>query len=209
MGLDRLSGYINDLYSKRDQLSKAAFIEQTQLKDFIPVVDDDVARYLKLLIHVTHPQRILEIGTSIGYSTVSMAQILRKYGGRLTTIEYDEVVAAQARQNFIQAGVAEWIDLRVGDASKIIPTLEGPYDLIFQDVDKKLYPILFNDCVRLLPPGGILVAEDALFPVLDLDNRWQDLIEPIRQFNELVVNCTGLESTLLPIGDGVIVAVKR
>jgi predicted O-methyltransferase YrrM len=209
MDFDRLNEYINGLYRQQDQLSQAEFIAQTQLKDFIPVVDDDVARFLKLLIRITRPQRVLEIGTSIGYSTVCMAQMLREYGGRLTTLEYDPVVAAQARQNFIRTGVADWIDLRVGDACQIVPTLAGPYDLIFQDVDKRLYPLLFDDCLRLLRSGGILVAEDTLFPVLDLDEKWRELIAPIRQFNAMVVGSPALQSTLLPIGDGVIVAVKR
>ena len=76
-------------------------------------------------------------------------------------------------------------------------------------MDKRLYPLLFDDCLRLLRSGGILVAEDTLFPVLDLDKKWWDLIAPIRQFNAMVVSSPALQSTLLPIGDGVIVAVKR
>lgn len=201
--------YIEKLYEQKGEMNRREFINKTELKEFIPVVDDDVARFLKLIIEITKPKRILEIGTSIGYSAASMAYMVKEYGGRITTIEYDEKVAAQARKNFRSAGVQEVIDLKIGDAREIIPGLEEKYDLIFQDVDKRLYPLLFNDCLRLLNKGGLLLAEDTLFPVLDLEEKWHDLIEPIEEFNEMVVSCPHLDSTLLPIGDGVIIAVKK
>lgn len=209
MDFDKINEYINGLYGKKETLNRHEFIKRTKLKDFIPVVDDDVARFLKLMIKLTKPMKILEIGTSIGYSTTSMASILKEYGGKITTIEFDEKVARQAKQNFINAGVDDCIEIKMGDAKKIVPGLSEKYDLIFQDVDKHLYPVLFNDCLRLLKKGGMLIAEDTLFPVLDLDEKWHDLIEPIREFNDLVINCPELDSTLLPIGDGVIAAIKK
>lgn len=209
MDFDKINLYINRLYDQNAELTRQEFINKTQLKDFIPVVDDDVARFLKLIIKITKPKKILEIGTSIGYSTTSMAQIVKEYGGQITTVEYDETVALQAKQNFINANVGEYIDLKLGNAKEILPSLQEKYDLIFQDADKKLYPLLFNDCLRLLKAGGLLIAEDTLFPVIDLEMKWHDLVEPIRQFNELVVTCPELDSTLLPIGDGVIIAVKK
>lgn len=204
-----ISEYIEMLYEQKGEMNRREFINKTELKEFIPVVDDDVARFLKLIIQITKPRRILEIGTSIGYSATSMAYMVKEYGGRITTIEYDEKVAAQAKKNFENAKVQEVIDLKIGDAGEIIPDLKEKYDLIFQDVDKRLYPLLFNDCIRLLNKGGLLLAEDTLFPVLDLEEKWHDLIEPIREFNEMVVSCPQLDSTLLPIGDGVIMAVKN
>lgn len=209
MNFDRINRYIEKLYEEESRLTKQKFVNQTSLKDFIPVVDDDVARFLKLIISLSKPAKILEIGTSIGYSTTSMAQAVKEYGGTITTVEFDKRVAEQAKENFKNAGVADVIELKIGDAREIVPNLEGPYDLIFQDVDKQLYPYLFKDCVRLLKSGGILMAEDTLFPVLDLEEKWHNLIEPIRQFNQLVVDCPELESSLLPIGDGVIIALKK
>lgn len=209
MDFQKINQYIEGLYEEKTNLSKQEYVSNTKLKDFIPVVDNDVARFLKLMIRITKPMNILEIGTSIGYSTTSMAQIVKEYGGKITTVEFDETVAKQARENFINAGVNDVIDLKIGDAKKIVPSLHSPFDLIFQDVDKHLYPLLLKDCLRLLKTGGLLIAEDTLFPVLDLEERWLDLVEPIRQFNQLVVDCQELESSLLPIGDGVILAVKR
>lgn len=209
MDFDKINSYVSNLYNEKEALNKKTFISKTKFKNFIPVIDDDVARLLKLIIRITRPKNILEIGTSIGYSTTSMAQIVKEYGGTITTIEYDEKVAVQAKENFINAGVDKYINLKTGDAREIIPNIKEEFDLIFQDADKKLYPALFGDCLKLLKSGGLFIAEDVLFPVLDLEKKYYDLIEPIDEFNKLVVNCDEVYSTLLPIGDGVIIAVKK
>ncbi|PJI08762.1 MULTISPECIES: O-methyltransferase [Clostridium] len=209
MDFDKANLYIEDLYKNQDKITKEEFISKTKLKKFIPVIDDDTARFLKLIITALRPKRILEIGTSIGYSTTSMAEMVNEYGGKITTIEYDEKVAEQAKLNFKNAGVSQCIELKFGDALKIIPELHEEYDLIFQDVDKRLYPVLFESCVRILKKGGILIADDALFPVLDLDEKWKNLTEPMKEFNKLVADSDEVYSTLLPIGDGIIAAVKK
>ncbi|WP_027626138.1 O-methyltransferase [Clostridium lundense] len=209
MDFNKINLYIDNLYEQNAELTKKEFINNIKLKDFIPIVDDDVIRFLKLVVQATKPRRILEIGTSIGYSTIYMAKIVKEYGDKIITIECDEKIAAQAKQNFINAGVADFIELKIGDAKEILPNIKDEFDLIFQNADKKLYSLLFNDCLKILKTGGLLVAEDTLFPVLDLDAKWHDLIKTIEQFNQMVVNCPNLESTLLPIGKGVIIAVKK
>jgi predicted O-methyltransferase YrrM len=209
MDLERIIKYVESLYNDKEVLNRKRFQDETELKDFIPVVDDDVARFLKLIITISKPRDILEIGTSIGYSATSMAQIAKKYNGHITTIEFDEIVARQAKENFIKSGVADVIDIKIGDAKEVIPSLNKKYDLIFQDVDKRLYPVLFDDCIKLLKVGGILVAEDTLFPVIDLDPKWHYLIPSIEEFNNLVIDDNRIESTVLPIGDGVTIAVIK
>jgi caffeoyl-CoA O-methyltransferase len=209
MSINKIDAYIRDLFSEKQDLSRSQYIQNTELQEFTPVVDDDVARLLKVLIRLTRPKTILEIGTSIGFSTTSMAGVVKNYGGRITTIEYDQQVAAQARLNFQRHGVADSITIRIGDAEALLKELDGVFDLIFLDVDKRLYPRLLPDCVRLLPEGGILVADDALFPVMDLGLEWHSLIPPIDEFNRLVVKNPLLESTLLNVGDGIMFAVKK
>ena len=158
MALETIDEYIASLYAGQE--SRDQYVQETELKEFIPVVDDDVARLLRLLLHLVRPTRVLEIGTSIGYSTTSMAQIVREYGGKIFTIEFDEQVAVQACKNFERAGVSDCIELLIGDAQEVVPQLETGFDFIFLDVDKRLYSRLLPSCVHLLRQGGILAAED-------------------------------------------------
>lgn len=198
--LDKVTLYVNSLYEKR-RFNREKYIEATELKRFGTVVDEDVSRMLHILMRLTHAKRILEIGTSIGYSTLSMANGIKDYDGKIITIEYDQQVAQQAMKNFERAGLTENIEVKIGDALEIVPRLKEEFDLIFQDVgDKRLYPILFDHCVRLLKPGGLLLAEDSLHPTMEMSD--------IKKFNEMVANCPSLESTILPIGDGLTLAVK-
>ncbi|HMM22429.1 MAG TPA: class I SAM-dependent methyltransferase [Selenomonadales bacterium] len=218
MNSEQVNDYIESLYENR-KLTQKQYTEATELKDFVPVVDDDVARMLQVLITMVKPQKVLEIGTSVGFSTVSMAKAVQPYGGKITTIEFDAKVAGQAVRNFEREMVADRIEVRIGDAREIIPLLTGEYDLIFQDVgDKELYAALLDDCVGLLKPGGLLVAEDTLFPVFEPEDmgvsagfeaEWAKMRAALADFNKKIADCPLLESTLLPIGDGFTVAVKR
>jgi predicted O-methyltransferase YrrM len=208
----KASAYIESLYEKR-KLTQKQYTEATELKDFGQVVDDDVARMLQVLIALVKPQKILEIGTSVGFSTVSMAKVVKTYGGKITTIEIDAAVARQAVKNFEREGVKEQIEVRIGEARTIISGMNEEFDLIFQDVgDKKLYAEMLEDYIRVLKPGGLLLAEDTLFPVFDFGAEFGDLTqmcESLDIFNKKIADCPQFESTLLPIGDGLTVAVKR
>jgi predicted O-methyltransferase YrrM len=228
MNPDNASLYINALYASKG-LHQDVYGAATGLEDYGMPVDDDVSRMLTLLVRMTRPQKILEIGTSIGFSTASMAQAVVTYGGQILTIEYDPAVAQAARDSFARHGFAENIEVVVADAQEYVPSLEGSFDMIFQDVgDKTLYETLFDDCVRLLKPGGLFVIEDTLFPVMhdeeeegeggedegeeegEGDDDWdrQGELDSIDRFNGLVANCPLFESTLLSIGDGLTIAFK-
>ncbi|MEA4883736.1 MAG: O-methyltransferase [Clostridia bacterium] len=208
MNTENAESYIARLYSGKTSLNQALYRAATDLKTYGPVIDDDVARLLRVLIWLTRPMRILEIGTSIGYSTACIAQTVAEWGGTVTTIEQDEKASLQARANFERAGVAGSIEQILGDARTVLPQLDA-FDFIFLDVDKRLYPPLLPECARLLKEEGLLVAEDTLFPVINLDPKWHDLIPPIDEFNRLVAECPEFESTILPVGDGVTVAVRK
>ena len=208
--LEKYQAYIEDLYNAKGSLRRKDFVNKTGWKDFVPVVDDDAARFLQLVLQIKKPKKILEIGTSIGFSATSMALTAREYGGTITTIEFDKTASEQAKNNFVHSGVDNVVQIMFGNACQIVPSFsDGSFDLIFQDVDIRLYPSLLKDCIRILKPGGVFVADDALFPVMDLDNKWNDQVEPMRRFNRLVAGSLELDSTLLPIGDGMIVAVKK
>jgi predicted O-methyltransferase YrrM len=209
LNFEKVSAYIESLYEKR-KLTKKQYTENTELKDFVAVVDDDVARMLQVIITMKRPKKILEIGTSIGFSTVSMAKAVQPYGGKIVTLELDPKVAGQAVKNFEREGVKGQIELRIGDARVLISGMNEEFDLIFQDVgDKKLYDEMLEDYSRLLTPGGLLLAEDSLFPAFDLGSEFSDWSRSLDSFNHRIADCPEFESTLLPIGDGLTVAVKK
>ena len=137
----------------------------------------------------------------------------------LPRLSTDEQSAQQAIKNFRHAGVDECIRVITGDAKKILPTLDERYDLVFQDVgDKTLYPVLFDRLVALLNPGGVFLAEDSLFPVMDADisepaevnrmKRRKRSFESLEEFNRMVARHPFLRSTILPIGDGLTIGIK-
>lgn len=208
--LEKYRAYVEDLYRVKGSLRRKEFVNKTGWKDFVPVVDDDAARFLQLMLQMKKPKNILEIGTSIGFSAASMALTAKEYDGKITTIEFDSAAAEQAKRSFERSGVDNIVQIMLGDALRIVPDFsDGSFDFIFQDVDKRLYPALLEDCIRILKTGGIFIADDALFPAMELDPKWNDQVDPMREFNRLIVAAPDLESTLLPIGDGMVVAVKK
>lgn len=206
----KATDYIESLYAK-NKFTQRKYVNETGIKHFPPVIDDDVARMLRVLIMVAKPKKILEIGTSIGFSTVSMAQAMKSYGGKIVTIEINAEMAGQAIENFKREGVDNQVEVKIGDAQTIIANMNDEFDLIFQDVgNKHLYNKLFEDYDRLLRMGGILLAEDTLFPA-DLDSEfgeWAQMCKSLDAFNKKITDSPQYESTLLPIGDGLTVAVK-
>ncbi|MDR1481208.1 MAG: class I SAM-dependent methyltransferase [Synergistaceae bacterium] len=212
MDFQKTQAYIEGLYAQH-MLTQKQYSEQTDIENYGQVVDDDVARMLQVLILAAKPQKVLEIGTSIGFSTVMMAKAVKHYGGKIITIELDEEVARQAKINFKRQGVEELIDIIVGDARVVVAKLNRDFDLIFQDVgDKTLYAGMFDSYISLLKTGGMLIAEDSLFPLFEFSTA-HSYLNPMRDsldmFNKKVAECPYFESTLLPIGDGLTIAVKK
>ena len=205
MGFEALTDYIEDLYRNYEVMSAQEFVSRTELKGFCPVIETETARLLMLLLRAKRPPRVLEIGTSIGFSATSMAKVVREWGGTIMTIEFDEKVAAQARKNFESVGVSDVVELLSGDALELIPQMEETFDFIFLDPFNDIYPRLLEDCVRLLNRGGVLIADDTLLPVLE----GEGFDSPLHEYNELVSKNVELESTILAVGDGVTIAVKK
>jgi caffeoyl-CoA O-methyltransferase len=175
-------------------------------EDPIPIIPLATARLLTFLVETIRAERILEIGTAIGYSTIWLARATQRHGGHVTTIEISERLAEEAQENIERAGLIDFVTILIGDAEKIVPRLTGPFDLIFQDGEKGLYPRLLPDCLRLLGNGGLLVADDALFPVMEVGEA---CAEAIHRYNEMIFARQDLESVILPVGDGVAVSLKR
>ena len=180
----------------------------------LPLVDAEVGALLRVLATAINASRILEIGTAIGYSGIWLARALPA-DGMLVTMERDEERAREARDNFTRAGVGDRVSVVVGDAQLKIAKVSGPFDLIFQDGDKKLYSPLLDRLVALLRPGGLLVTDNVLWdgevvPGFQAAPRHNpDETRAIIEYNQRVAAHPQLLTSIVPLRDGVSISVKH
>jgi predicted O-methyltransferase YrrM len=180
----------------------------------LPLVDAEVGALLRVLATSVKATRILEIGTAIGYSGIWLARALPA-GGMLVTMEFDEARAREARENFDKAGLSDNVSVVVGDAQLKIAKVSGPFDLIFQDGDKKLYTPLLDRLVALLRPGGLLVTDNVLWdgevaPGFTSSPKKPEVdTRAIIEYNQRVAAHPNLLTSIVPLRDGVSISVKR
>lgn len=180
----------------------------------LPIVDAEVGALLQVLAGCVGARRILEIGTATGYSGIWLARGLPD-DGVLITFEIDPDRAARARANFARAGVADRANVMVGDATRLLSKVSGPFDLIFQDGDKQQYGPLLDGLLERLRPGGLLVTDNVLWSgevipgfVERPTHRHEDT-RAIGQYNERLAADPRLWTTFLPLRDGVAVSFKH
>ena len=170
-------------------------------------IEPEVARLICLLIRLTGAKKVLELGTCIGYSGIWFAESLKATGGRLTTIDYDQKLIAEAKENFKKASVAEYIELIEADITDALPKFaDNSFDIVMQDAKKSLYPNLLEDCIRVTRPGGIIVADDALYRAKGITEK---LSAHTHRYNEMVFADKRLYSTMVNAGDGLTISIKR
>ena len=156
---ERMVTYIRSLEVPESAVIEA--IEQEALRDRVPIIRKEMQSFLKVLLMIKRPMRILEVGAAVGFSSILMSEYMPE-GGHITTIEnYDKRIPI-ARANFKRAGKEEQIDLIEGDALEVMHDLEGPYDLIFVDAAKGQYIHYLPEVMRLLGTDGVLVSDNVL-----------------------------------------------
>jgi predicted O-methyltransferase YrrM len=203
--MEEIVSYIAHFSSlDNDQLTSVS--EQERISNNVrPSIGPEVGKLLSLLIRLIQAKRALELGTSLGYSAIWLGEALQATGGRLVSVEHDAELHHQAQKNVAAAGLSGVVELVLGDARDVVETLEGPFDLIFQDSDKSLYPVLLEKCIKLTRVHGVIVADDALFIPMGAPDQFS---APIHLYNQRVFSDERLYSAILPVGDGVTVSVK-
>lgn len=168
------------------------------------------ARALQLLVRAAGVRRAVEVGTLAGYSAIRIARALPE-DGELVTLEIDPRHAAVARRSLEDAGVAGRVELRVGDAAELLPALgpDGSLDLVFVDADKERYGMYLEEAARLLRRGGLFVADNAFWKGRVPDPGGDELAVVLDRFNRRVAADRRFEATILPVGDGLLVGVRR
>lgn len=208
---ERLTVYINSLEQEENQILRE--IAEEAAASFVPIIRKETGSLLKTLIAMKQPGRILEVGTATGYSALLMSSVMPK-ACTITTIEKYEKRISVARENIRRAGKEAVITLLEGDACDRLKTLEPPYDFIFMDAAKGQYLHFLPEALRLLSTGGVLVSDnvfqdgDILESRFAVERRNRTIHARMREYLYVLKHMDGLQTAVLPVGDGVAVTVK-
>ena len=209
---ERMVTYIRSLERPENPVIEA--IEQEALESFVPIIRKETQSFLKVIMLMNRPARVLEVGTAVGFSAILMSEYLPE-GSRITTIENYEKRIPIARNNFKRAGKEEQITLIEGDALEVMKTLEGPYDFIFMDAAKGQYIHWLPDVVRLLAPGGVLMSDNVLQEgeLIEshylVERRNRTIYKRMREYLYELKHHPQLMTSIIPLGDGVSLSVKE
>ncbi|MEZ3437077.1 MAG: O-methyltransferase [Lachnospiraceae bacterium] len=209
---DRLITYIRSLESPECPFLEQ--VEQEALEAHVPIIRKETGSFLKVLLMIKKPLRILEVGTAVGFSALLMSEYMPE-GAGITTIENYEKRIPIARENFRRAGREEQITLIEGDALEVMKSLEGPYDLIFMDAAKGQYIHYLPEAVRLLGEDGVLVSDNVLQGGEVMESRFaverrnRTIHSRMREYLYELKHHDMLETAILPLGDGIALSVRR
>ena len=208
---ERATDYIRSLELPGSALSEE--IQKDALAGDVPIIRPETASFLLFLISLKKPLSILEVGTAVGYSAIRMSEVM-PVGATITTIEKYPPRIEEAKRNFARAPRGCDITLLEGDAADILKTLDKPYDLIFMDAAKGQYIHFLDDVLRLLAPEGVLVSDNVLQDGdvarsrYAIERRDRTIHKRMRDYLYTIKNHPQLETTILPVGDGVAISIK-
>ena len=208
---ERLVTYINSL--DKGNTTVLDEIEKEALDTYVPIIRKEMQSFLRLLLAMQKPMRILEVGTAVGFSAILMAEYGPKDCKIITIENYDKRIPI-AKENFKRAGKTEQITLLEGDATEILPTKEEPFDLIFMDAAKGQYINFMPDVLRLLKKDGVLVSDNVLQDgdIIEshyiVERRNRTIYKRMREYLYELTHSDELVTSVLPVGDGITVSVR-
>ena len=192
----------------KEELAK---IKQKALEEHIPIIMDDTLDVIENRLKKDKPNRILEIGTAVGYSAICFSEFLNE-NGKIDTIEREEDRVKEAKDNIKKADVVDKINIIEGDAVDILPTLNGMYDMVFIDAAKGKYPFFLKEALRMLAPNGIIFADNVLYKGYVLSDynkhKQRTAVRNLREFLAELQSNDNLETEILEVGDGLAIAKK-
>lgn len=208
---DQMSTYLAGLVPEPDPV--LAEMQEHGRRDGIPIVMPETGELLEVIATAVAARRAVEVGTAIGVSTLHLARAVGE-GGLVVSFEVDETRHRAAADYLRRAGVADRVELHLQDASAGMAALEPGFDLAFLDGLKSDYPRHLDLALPLLRQGGVVLVDNVLMGGTVAsgrsDGRWaDDAIAGMRRFNAALLGRDDLSATVLPVGDGVAVAVKR
>ncbi len=184
-------------------------IKQKALQDHIPIIMDDTLEVVDEVLKEIKPTKILEIGTAVGYSAICFSKYLEE-NGKIDTIEREEERANLAKINIKNVGVEDKINIYVGDAVEILPTLNDKYDMVFIDAAKGKYPFFLEQALRLLNKNGIIIADNILYKGYVMSDynkhKQRTAVRNLREYIKQVEENPKLETKILEVGDGLAIS---
>ena len=187
-------------------------IKQKALEEHIPIIMDDTLEVVDKILREVNPQRILEIGTAVGYSAMCFSEYLVPEG-KIDTIERDEQRIAEAKINIEKVGVADKINIYEGDAVEILPTLNEKYDVVFIDAAKGKYPFFLKEALRMIKPNGVILADNILYKGYVMSDynkhKQRTAVRNLREYIKEVTEDPNFETEILEVGDGLAISKRR
>jgi len=209
---ERLVTYINSLDTGNTTILDE--IEKEAIDTYVPIIRKEMQSFLKLILAIKKPARILEVGTAVGFSAILMAEY-NPVSCEITTIENYEKRIPIARENFKRAGKDGMITLLEGDAAEVLKTLNEPYDFIFMDAAKGQYIHFLPEILRLLAEDGVLVSDNVLQDGDIIESRFavtrrnRTIHKRMRDYLYELTHHENLVTSVLPIGDGITVSTRK
>lgn len=199
--------------SKNQLTGSLGELEKMANEKGIPIIPHETVGFMRVLINQQQPKNVLEIGTAIGFSAALMASLM-PIDGHVTTIDRFPEMQERAQNNFRRLDLLNKITLLKGDAAAVLPTLKGEFDLIFMDSAKAKYIEFLPECLRLLKPGKMLLIDDVLQggsilkPISEIKHRNHAIYRNLNALLDQVEKDPDLMSSLLPLGDGLLMITK-
>ena len=194
---EKVDEYIGNLFGDHDASLEAT--ERSLAEAGMPhiSISPNQGKFLYILALLCGAKRVLELGTLAGYSTIWLARALPK-DGKVITLEVDSKHANVAKKNIENAGLKDKVEIRVGKALEILPTLDGPFDMIFIDADKPPYTEYFEWALKLSRPGTLIIADNVIRDgkVLD-DNSEDEMVKGAQRFNRFLAKTKGITATII------------
>ena len=188
-----------------------------KMKDYavenkIPIIMDEGAGLLEIILKAVKPKKILEIGTAIGYSSIIMSGTLNE-NGRIDTIEVNPDMVEKAWENINDAGLQGIIRIIEGDAGEILPLLHDEYDVVFLDAAKSRYVEFLPHCIRLVRKNGLIITDNVLYKGMTkgtelVKHKQRTAVKHLREYLKELEQNKQLKTSLIPIGDGITISVK-
>lgn len=209
---ERIISYINSLSTEDTPFLTE--LEKWALKERVPIIRKETQSFLKMLLVMKQPEHILEIGTAVGFSSLMMSECVSE-NCTITTIENYEKRIPIARENFVRAGKDHQITLLEGDAMEVLKGLTGPYDFVFLDAAKAQYIYYLPELLRIMPEGAVLVSDNVLQDGNIVESRFaverrdRTIHARMREYLYELTHRDDLVTSVLPLGDGVTVSVRK